>query len=216
MSNPAIWQFSLNALHAAIWRASLLVALIAFSRFMTLRTLAVATLLATLALVMLGAYVRLTNAGVGCPDWPGCYGKLSPTDAANQIQAAEMAVPDGPVSLPKAWREMAHRYFASFVGAMILAIAIPALNSRRKRSPDLDDPVRKIGLPLALVVVVVLPGLFGKWTVTLLLKPVIVTPHLLGGMTLIAFLAWLSARHLHLLGGQPSAIRSIRPLTRSH
>ena len=99
---------------------------------------------------------------------------------------------------------------------MILAIAIPALNSRRKRSPDLDDPVRKIGLPLALVVVVVLPGLFGKWTVTLLLKPVIVTPHLLGGMTLIAFLAWLSARPLHLLGGQPSAIRSIRPLTRSH
>ena len=212
MSNPAVWQFSLNALHAAMWGGSLLVALIVFSRFVTLRTLAVATLLATVALVMLGAYVRLTNAGLGCPDWPGCYGKLSPTQAADQIQAAEMAAPEGPVSLPKAWREMVHRYFASFVGVMILAIAIQTLNNRRKSSADPDDPARKIGLPLALVVVVVLQGLFGKWTVTLLLKPVIVTLHLLGGMTLVAFLAWLSARHLQMTGGHPSALRSIRPL----
>ena len=144
MSNPAVWQFSLNALHAAMWGGSLLVALIVFSRFVTLRTLAVATLLATVALVMLGAYVRLTNAGLGCPDWPGCYGKLSPTQAADQIQAAEMAAPEGPVSLPKAWREMVHRYFASFVGVMILAIAIQTLNNRRKSSADPDDPARKI------------------------------------------------------------------------
>ncbi|MBI3529820.1 MAG: COX15/CtaA family protein [Betaproteobacteria bacterium] len=176
----------------------------------TLRTLAVATLLATLALVMLGAYVRLTNAGLGCPDWPGCYGKLSPNHAAEQIQAMEVATPDGPVSLPKAWREMVHRYFASFVGVMILAIAIRALNARRKRTAAPDDPACKFGLPLALVVVVVVQGLFGKWTVTLLLKPVIVTLHLLGGMTLVALLAWLSARHLQLTGGQPSALRSIR------
>jgi cytochrome c oxidase assembly protein subunit 15 len=212
MSNPAVWQFSLNALHAAMWGGSLLVALIVFSRFVTLRTLAVATLLATLVLVMLGAYVRLTNAGLGCPDWPGCYGKLSPTHAADQIQAAEMAAPDGPVSLPKAWREMLHRYFASFVGVMILAIAIQTLNNRRKRSAGPYDPARKIGLPLALVLLVALQGLFGKWTVTLLLKPVIVTLHLLGGMALVALLAWLSARHLHLTGGQPSALRGIRPL----
>jgi heme a synthase len=212
MNNPLVWQFSLNALHAAMWGGSLLVALIVFSRFVTLRTLSVATLLATLVLVMLGAYVRLTNAGLGCPDWPGCYGKLSPIHAADQIQAAEMAAPEGPVSLLKAWREMVHRYFASFVGVMILAIAIQALNNRRKRSVDPDDPARKIGLPLALVVVVVLQGLFGKWTVTLLLKPVIVTLHLLGGMTLVAFLAWLSARHLLLTGGRPSALRRIRPL----
>ena len=195
-----------------MWGGSLLVALIAFSRFVTLRTLAVATLLATLALVMLGAYVRLTNAGLGCPDWPGCYGKLSPTHAADQIQAAEMAAPDGPVSLPKAWREMVHRYFASFAGVMILAIAIQALNNRRKRSTGPYDPAGKIGLPLALVLLVVLQGLFGKWTVTLLLKPVIVTLHLLGGMALVALLAWLSARHLRLTGGQPSALRGIRPL----
>ena len=151
MSNPAIWQFSLNALHAVMWGGSLLVALIVFTRFVTLRTLAVATLLATVALVMLGAYVRLTSAGLGCPDWPGCYGKLSPTHAADRIQAAEMAAPDGPVSVPKAWREMVHRYFASFVGVMILAIAIQALNNRRKRPADPADPARKIGLPLALV-----------------------------------------------------------------
>lgn len=212
MNNPAVWQFSLNALHAAMWGGSLLVALIVFIRFVRPRTLVVATLLATLALVMLGAYVRLTNAGLGCPDWPGCYGKLSPTHAADQIQAAEVAAPKGAVSQPKAWREMIHRYFASFVGVMILAIAIQALNNRRNRSADADDPARGTGLPLALVLVVVLQGLFGKWTVTLLLKPVIVTLHLLGGMTLVALLAWLSARHLQLTGGQPSALRGIRPL----
>ena len=133
MNNPAVWQFSLNALHAAVWGGSLLIALIVSLRFVTLRTLVVATLVATLSLVMLGAYVRLTNAGLGCPDWPGCYGKLSPSHAPDQIKAAEVAAPDGPVSLPKAWREMVHRYFASLVGVMILAIAIRALNNRRTR-----------------------------------------------------------------------------------
>src|SRR5258708_7273044 len=129
-----------------MWGGSLLVALIVFSRFVTLRTLALATLLATLALVMLGAYVRLTNAGLGCPDWPGCYGKLSPTHAADQIQAAQMAAPDGPVSLPKAWREMVHRYFASFVGVMLLAIAIQALNNRRQGPSDAQVQGPKIEL----------------------------------------------------------------------
>src|SRR5258708_12489167 len=122
MSNPQIWQFSLNALHATVWGGSLLVALLVFSRFMTLRTLAGATLLASLALVALGAYVRLSNAGLGCPDWPGCYGKLSPTQAADQIQAAETAAPGGPVSLPKAWREMVPPFFVSFFVRMILSL----------------------------------------------------------------------------------------------
>ncbi|HEX7955150.1 MAG TPA: COX15/CtaA family protein, partial [Burkholderiales bacterium] len=87
MNNPAIWQFSLNALHAVLWGGSLLLALIVFSRSVSLRSLAAGTLLLTLVLVMLGAFVRLTDAGLGCPDWPGCYGKLSPTQAAEQIQA---------------------------------------------------------------------------------------------------------------------------------
>ena len=212
MNNPALWQFSLNVVHAALWGASLLLALMACLRYVPARSLAIATLAATVVLVMLGAYVRLTNAGLGCPDWPGCYGKISPTHAAAQIEAAQTAAPDGPVSLSKAWREMGHRYLASFVGVMILALAIKALYRRHKKRLDHADPAAKIGLPLLLLLVVVLQGLFGKWTVTLLLKPAIVTLHLLGGMTLVALLAWLSARHLTLIGGPPSALRTLRPL----
>ena len=213
MNEPVIWQFSLNALHAGAWIAALLVALILLMRFLTLRHLVIATLVATLVLVMLGAYVRLSNAGLGCPDWPGCYGKISPSHASAQIQAAELARPDGPVSRPNAWREMLHRYLASFVGVMILAIAIRTVNRRRLQQGDTHDPAYGIGLPLALLAIVVLQGLLGKWTVTLLLMPAIVTLHLLGGMAIVALLAWLCARHIHL--GSPTesgAKRSQVPL----
>ncbi len=209
MQNSAIWQFSLNALHSAAWGGSLLVALVVCARYLQLRTLVVATTVVTLGLVMLGAYVRLTDAGLGCPDWPGCYGKLSPTHAAAEIRAAEAIAPAGAVSLPKAWNEMVHRYFASFAGVMIVAIAWQTLRRRDKRGTD--DPSARIGLPLALVGLVIVQGLFGKWTVTLLLKPAIVTLHLLGGMALVALLAWLSARHLGISGGQASTLRAIRP-----
>jgi len=211
MQDAAVWQFSLNALHAAAWGGSLLVALVVFVRYLQLRTLVIATTVVTLGLVMLGAYVRLTDAGLGCPDWPGCYGRLSPTYAAAEIRAAEAVAPAGPVSLPKAWNEMLHRYVASFVGVMIMAIAWQTLRRRRRDNPGADDPSARIGLPLAMVGLVLLQGLFGKWTVTLLLKPAIVTLHLLGGMTLVALLAWLTARHLGISGGQPSTLRAIRP-----
>ncbi len=209
MQPSAIWQFSLDSLHALAWGGPLLIALIACARFVPLRTLVVSTTVLTLILVMLGAYVRLTNAGLGCPDWPGCYGKLSPALAAEQIEAAQTQAPAGPVSLPKAWKEMAHRYFASLVGVMILAIAWQALRGRRRGG--YSERKTAIGLPLALVLLVVLQGLFGKWTVTLLLKPVIVTLHLLGGMALVALLAWLSARMLELSAGPPSVLRGLRP-----
>lgn len=209
MEASTIWQFSLDSLHALAWGGPLFIALIVCARFIPLRALVIGTTVATLALVMLGAYVRLTNAGLGCPDWPGCYGKLSPGLAAEQIEAAQAEAPAGPVSLPKAWKEMVHRYLASLVGVMILGIAYQALRGRRRS--DYAEQRTKPGLPLALVLLVVLQGLFGKWTVTLLLKPVIVTLHLLGGMALLAMLTWLSARQLELTAGPPSMLRGLRP-----
>jgi len=198
MNDSALWQFSLNTLHAVMWGGSLLAVLFVCLRYLSARTLVVMTLAALVCLVMLGAYVRLSDAGLGCPDWPGCYGKLSPSQAADQIEAAARSAPQGPVSLPKAWREMVHRYFASLVGLMILAIVIKALVKRRKDSANHESSAEAIGLPLVILFVVLLQGFFGKWTVTFLLKPGLVTLHLLGGMTLVAMLAWLAARHLPL------------------
>jgi cytochrome c oxidase assembly protein subunit 15 len=149
------------------------------------------TVLLTLCLIMLGAYVRLTDAGLGCPDWPGCYGKLFPTQAKEQIAqaVAEQGGEHGPVSMGKAWREMVHRYIAKILGLLIIAIAIVAW---RKREQLGQSPA----LPIWLVGVVILQGLFGMWTVTLLLKPAIVTGHLLGGLITFSLLLWLWLRQL--------------------
>ncbi|WP_240674206.1 COX15/CtaA family protein [Crenobacter cavernae] len=146
------------------------------------RGLLLALLLAVIV-VPLGAYVRLSDAGLGCPDWPGCYGKPSPLAAAADIARAMTLDPDGPVSHAKAWKEMVHRYLAASLGLVILAVTAIAFKARRDRLPA--------SLLLALVV---LQGLLGMWTVTLLLKPAIVTGHLLGGMLLIAALAWWVSR----------------------
>ena len=153
------------------------------------RRLVTIALALTLALVMLGAWVRLTDAGLGCPDWPGCYGKLTPTHAKSQIAqaVAEQGGEHGPVSLGKAWREMAHRYVAIVLGLLVIAIAVLAW---RRRAQLRQSPL----LALALLGVVVLQGMFGKWTVTLLLKPAIVTGHLLGGMITLSLLLWLWLR----------------------
>ncbi|MCB1888733.1 MAG: COX15/CtaA family protein [Rhodocyclaceae bacterium] len=153
----------------------------------TLRRLILLALGLTFVVVVLGAYVRLSDAGLGCPDWPGCYGQLTPAHAADEIRAAESAQPGGPVSLPKAWKEMVHRYLAASLGLLILAIA--ALSWRHRRTAG-SAP----GVALALVGVVIFQGLLGKWTVTLLLKPAIVTGHLLGGMATLALLGWLALR----------------------
>lgn len=141
-----------------------------------------AILLACLV-VPFGAYVRLSDAGLGCPDWPGCYGHLSPHHAADTIQQVAVANPDGPVSLPKAWKEMVHRYLAASLGLLILATALLAWYRRRERLPA--------SLLLAGVIV---QGLLGMWTVTLLLKPAIVSLHLIGGMSLAAGLLWFGLR----------------------
>ncbi|HVB49912.1 MAG TPA: COX15/CtaA family protein [Burkholderiales bacterium] len=137
--------------------------------------------------VVVGAYVRLSDAGLGCPDWPGCYGKLTPGAAAPKIAqaVAEQGGTFGAVSLHKAWKEMGHRYLAGTLGLLILAIALVAWRRRHAigRSP---------WLPTALVLVVMLQAALGMWTVTLLLKPAIVTGHLIGGMTTLAMLTWLA------------------------
>lgn len=139
-----------------------------------------------LAVIGLGAYVRLSDAGLGCPDWPGCYGQLTPHHAAADIAAAQALQPDGPVSLVKAWKEMLHRYLAGFLGLLILVIALIAGWQERGRSRF---------LALSLLMLVVMQGALGMWTVTLTLEPVVVSAHLLGGMVTLALLVCL-ATHL--------------------
>jgi cytochrome c oxidase assembly protein subunit 15 len=134
-----------------------------------------------LIVVVMGAWVRLTDAGLGCPDWPGCYGQLLvPNDPA---VAADY--PERPLEVGKAWREMIHRYAASGLGLLILIMAALAWRNR-------VDPRQPVALPLALVGIVIFQGILGMWTVTLLLKPTIVMLHLLGGMTTLALLFWLA------------------------
>lgn len=151
------------------------------------RRLILAALALTGLVVVFGAYVRLSDAGLGCPDWPGCYGRISPHHAADDILRAHASAPQGPVSLAKAWKEMTHRYLAATLGLLILLIAACAW-----RLPSAGRQVRAIAT--VLVGVVIVQGLLGKWTVTLLLKPAIVSAHLVGGLTTLALLTWLALR----------------------
>ncbi len=144
----------------------------------------VATVLA-LVVVVLGAYVRLSDAGLGCPDWPGCYGGIAVPSGADAARASE-AFPERPLEAGKAFKEMLHRYFAGALGVVILLLAVLAW--RRREALD-------VRLPVLLVALVTFQALLGMWTVTLLLKPVIVMAHLLGGFATLALLWWLTLRH---------------------
>lgn len=149
------------------------------------RLLLVLATLVTLCVISLGAYVRLSDAGLGCPDWPGCYGHLiGVPDTPHEQFAAMQAFPNSPVEMHKAWKEMAHRYLAGSLGLLILALAGLAWKHRKhlQQSP---------WAATALVVIVSLQALLGMWTVTLQLKPVIVSAHLLGGMSTLALLVWM-------------------------
>ena len=145
------------------------------------------TLFLTFDLVVFGAFTRLTDSGLGCPDWPGCYAQASPLAAHREIHAAQTAAQGGPVSWSKAWIEMIHRYLAMTVGALILVLAALAWSERRRLPLSPWWPT----LTLAWVVV---QGMFGRFTVTLKLYPAVVTLHLLGGLVLLALLAWQQAR----------------------
>lgn len=141
-----------------------------------------------LCVVVLGAYVRLTDAGLGCPDWPGCYGELTVPQSEAAIQKAQMAYPQSTVLVGKAWREMAHRYLAGSLGLIVLAICIFGWRAKREIKAS-------VWLPTFLVLLIGFQAMLGMWTVTMLLKPAIVSAHLLGGMSTLAILVWLAHRH---------------------
>jgi heme a synthase len=141
-----------------------------------------------LGVVVLGAYVRLTDAGLGCPDWPGCYGTLTVPESETAIATAQIAYPNSAVVVGKAWHEMIHRYFAGTLGLIVLSISILAWSVRREIKCSAWTPA-------FLVVLIAFQAMLGMWTVTKLLKPAIVSAHLLGGMSTLAILVWLAHRH---------------------
>jgi len=169
-SVPALWVF---LRHGTSGRSSRYQALV------------VITLFLTFDLVLFGAFTRLTDSGLGCPDWPGCYGNASPVGASHDIAMAQHAMPTGPVTHSKAWIEMVHRYMATAVGALITVLTLAAWWMRRRRAVAAPNP----WWPTATLVWVCIQGAFGALTVTMKLFPAIVSLHLLGGYVLLALLA---------------------------
>ena len=149
--------------------------------------LALAALLLVVGVVMLGSFTRLVDAGLGCPDWPGCYGHLLWPDEADEIVAANRAFPDTPVLQDKTWPEMVHRYFAGTLGLLVLGLAVIAFRNRKTEG----YPFR---LPMFMFLLIIWQAIFGMWTVTWKLWPQIVTTHLMGGVTTFALIAVLAFR----------------------
>lgn len=147
------------------------------------------TLFLTFDLVLFGAFTRLTDSGLGCPDWPGCYGNTSPLGAGQHIAAAQSRLPDGPVTHAKAWIEMLHRYLATGVGALITLLAVLSWRDWRQQRTQSGSATRSWPwLPSLTLVWVCLQGAFGALTVTMKLFPAIVTLHLLGALGLLVLL----------------------------
>ncbi|MEO5660480.1 MAG: COX15/CtaA family protein [Polaromonas sp.] len=157
-----------------------------------LRLLTLVTLFLTFDLVLFGAFTRLTDSGLGCPDWPGCYGSVSPVGAQGHIEAAQSAMPTGPVTHSKAWIEMIHRYLATGVGVLILTLTLATWRARREEK---RNRILSAWWPTVTLLWVCLQGAFGALTVTMKLFPAIVTLHLLGGLVLLALLRAQSVRY---------------------
>jgi len=151
--------------------------------------------LAVLALVViiLGGYVRLSDAGLSCPDWPGCYGQLL-VPGEQDRGAAQAAFPTTPLEVGKAWKEMVHRYVAGLLGLGVLALTVTSVRRRHQ----VGMPVLT---PCVLLALIVFQALLGMWTVTLLLKPMVVTAHLMGGLATGSLLSWIALRHFGLAHG---------------
>jgi cytochrome c oxidase assembly protein subunit 15 len=167
-----------------------------------LAALTALTLFLTFDLIVFGAFTRLSDSGLGCPDWPGCYGEASPLGARADIQAEQTAAPGGPVTWSKAWIEMTHRYLAMTVGVLILVMTAASWLARRKLplSP---------WWPTATLVWVIVQGLFGKYTVTLKLYPLVVTAHLLGGLLLLVLLALQHTAFVQRVVPAPASLRRL-------
>jgi len=143
--------------------------------------------------IVLGAYVRLSDAGLGCPDWPGCYGKLIvPEGSSSQIEEINLVYPERPFEKDKAWKEMLHRYLASILGFLILILTFLSWSKKQFSNIRLFS-----GILLALVI---FQGILGMLTVTLLLKPIIVMLHLLGGLTILSLFYWKLLREQSMHG----------------
>ena len=183
----------------------------------------------TFDLIVFGGFTRLTDSGLGCPDWPGCYGEANPFLAHAHIAAAEALMPTGPVTRMKAWIEMIHRFLAMGIGFLIIVLVVASWRQWARvrkggaagnaaRGP-IHGPIHGPALPTVLLLWVCVQGAFGAWTVTLKLQPVIVTLHLLFGMTMLAIAVWLGGREDKLLAPPAAgtanvqhALRRLRPL----
>lgn len=160
------------------------------------------TLCWTMLVILLGAYTRLTDAGLGCPDWPGCYGFLKVPHKPEKMELAAARFPERPLEHHKAWNEMIHRYLAGALGLLIAGLFLLSLHNQKKLKL----------LPTILVVIVIFQAILGAWTVTMGLLPIVVLAHLLFGFFLFSLLAlyWLQQRpHLH---NTELSLRSLRPL----
>lgn len=172
----------------------------------TIQRVAMFAVLIAFCVIVLGAYVRLSHAGLGCPDWPGCYGQLTWPDQAHEIESANISFPDRPVESEKAWKEMAHRYLAGILVILVLALNYLAW----KRVNRYESPRILAAFILALIL---FQAALGMWTVTLKLLPMVVTAHLLGGMATYSLLLWFSlktGRPGRYAPSQP--IRKLRPM----
>jgi cytochrome c oxidase assembly protein subunit 15 len=174
----------------------------------------------TFDLIVFGGFTRLTDSGLGCPDWPGCYGQANPFLAHDHIAAAASLMPTGPVTVFKAWIEMIHRFLAMGIGFLLITLMVTSWVQWRRTRRAAYAPL----LPTILFGWVCVQGAFGAWTVTMKLQPVIVTLHLLFGMTLLALVVWLGGRAEAILrppslpasvpgvGARQAALRRLRPL----
>ena len=149
--------------------------------------LAVIASILAFCVIVLGAFVRLSDAGLGCPDWPGCYGHLSWPVESEAVEQANQAFPDRPVESGKAWKEMVHRYLAGSLVLLVLALNFLAWKSEN----------RQAGFRLTtaiLLVLILFQAALGMWTVTLKLWPIVVMSHLMGGLATFSMLLWLTFR----------------------